>query len=296
MLKNLYIFEPTVDFGQVDSTSTLLDCADIKLTKNQYHTSLGDLTPQQILSIVNYFDTITFIDQGFDKQSNLYNETLILLNFLQHFCKIINFVKDDTVNFINNREIYQRPNVPVLWALGCSHSHGVGLDTFDQCYSSILSKKINCPLKSITQPGSSTEWSLRHLMNANLQPGDTIVWQLTTPERFTKGIETPDLTREVMLKNGSSDDIDFFSDSQVFYHQINCLNIGLKFLRNQPVTVVVISLNNASLYYRCLIEYTKHPEYCYLPGFDVDYGNDGMHFGPNSHQNIADGLLKFLKR
>lgn len=296
MSKTLYIFDPTLDFNKIDPNSILLTCTDINLTHDKYHTSLGDLTPQQIYSIAKHFDIISFVDRQFDKSSKLYKETLILLNFLQNHYTVVNFEKDSVIDFIDHREIYQRPDTPVLWVFGCSHSHGVGLDNFDQCYSSILSKKLNLPLKSITRPGSSVEWSLRHLLQANIKPNDVVIWQLTTPERFTKGLDYSGQTKEFLLKNSAQSDILFFSDPQIFYHQINCLNIGLKFLRSQQVTSVVTSIETFNdLYYQCLLEYTKHPEYCYLPGCNIDIGNDNMHFGPKSHQNLADGLFEFLE-
>jgi hypothetical protein len=297
MLKNLYIFEPTVDFGQINPQSTLIDSIDIELTYDQYHTSVVDLSPQQICSIVDYFDTVTFVEQGFDRQSDLYEETTVLLNFLSHRCTILNFVNDSTVDFIDKTEIYQRSEGPVLWTFGCSHSHGIALDSFDQCYSSILSKTLDRPLKSITRPGTSIEWSLRHLIHARLQPGDTVIWQLTTPGRFTKGSDKLGQVREVMLKDGLRTDIDFFTDSQIFYQHVNCLNIGLKFLRSQQVSFAFISTDpQSAIYYDCVREYTKHPEYCYLPGYMVDLANNGIHFGPLTHQNIANGLLAFLTR
>jgi hypothetical protein len=297
LIKNLYIFEPTIDFSQIDSSSILLDRTDVDFVHVNYHTSLSDLTAQDICAIADKFDTITFIDQGFDKQSHIYQETVILLNFLQHSHIVINFAKNDPITFISNQQIYTRPNEPVLWTFGCSHSAGAGLDNFDQCYSSLLGRALNRPSKSIAKGGSSIEWSLRHLMQADLHPGDLVIWQITTPERFTRGVDPNGHVTEVLLKLGSLIDVEFFSDPQIFYHYINCFNIGLKFLRTQPIEFVVTSLNSDSnLYYDCITEFTKHPEYCYLPGFNVDLGNDNLHYGPISHKNLAEGILKFLKR
>jgi hypothetical protein len=273
MPKTLYIFEPTLDFNLIDPTSILLTREDIELIHDRYHTSLGDLTPQQIYSVAKQFDTISFVDQQFNKNSTIYKETLVLLNFLQNHYTVINFKKDSVIDFIDNKKIYQRPDTPVLWVFGCSHSHGTGLDNFDQCYSSILSKKLNLPLKSITQSGSSIEWSLRHMIQADIQANDLVLWQLTTPERFTKGIDYTGQTKEFLLKNSTQSDVLFFSDLQIFYHHINYLNIGLKFLRNQKVKSVITSIESFNdLYYQCLLEYTKHPEYCYLPAWNVDIG------------------------
>jgi len=297
MLKTLYIFEPTVNFNLIESSSILLTRCDSELTHNKYHTSLGDMTSQEICSIVDQFDLISFVEDGFNKSSTIYKETLLLLNFLQHRHTVVNFTKDNVINFINADEITQRPTSPVLWVFGCSHSHGEGLDSFEQCYSSILSKELNLPLKSITKSGSSLGWSFRHMMQANIQPDDLVIWQLTTPERFTKATNFTGEYKEILLKNASMEEVLFWSDLQLFYNHINYLNIGLKFLRNLKVKSIITSLDNISnLYYQCLMEYTKHPEYCYLPGYNVDIGNDNIHFGPLSHQNLANGILKFLSK
>jgi len=297
MPKILYIIEPTVDFNLTEPTSILLTHCNEKLIHDKYHTSLGDLTCQEICSIVDQFDSISFVETGFDKSSTIYKETLILLNFLQHRHTVVNFTKDNVINFINAQELVQRPNTPVVWVFGCSHSHGVGLDSFEQCYSSIVSKQLNLPLKSITQPGSSLGWSFRHMMQANIRSDDLVIWQLTTPERFTKAVDFTGKCKEILLKNAVAEEVLFWSDLQLFYNHVNYLNIGLKFLRNLKVKSVITSLNNMSdLYYQCLMEYTKHPEYCYLPGYNVDIGNDNMHFGPLTHQNLANGILKFLSK
>jgi len=296
-MRNLYIFHPTTDLNLIHPNSILLNRVGITLTGNQYHTSLGDLSAQQILSVVTQFDIIEFVDTGFDQQSAIYQETVNLLNVLSHRCVVKNFSPGPVIDFISRTEIFERADCPLLWVFGCSHSHGVGLDNGDQRYSVLLSQQLSLPLKSITQPGSSIEWSLRHLMQADIRAGDTVIWQLTTPERFSCGLDFLGTTKELLLKTAGRREVDFFTDEQIFYHHINFLNIGLKFLRKQQIKFAFISLDNVGqLNQHCIKQYVNHDEYCYLPGYNVDLGNDNAHYGPQSHLNLASGLAKFLMR
>jgi len=296
-MRTLYIFEPTTNLNLIHPNSILLNHVGITLTGNQYHTSLGDLLAQQILSIVTQFDVIEFVDTGFDQQSAIYRETVNLLNFLSHRCVVKNFSPGSVIDFISRTEIFERADCPLLWVFGCSHSHGVGLDNGDQRYSALLSQQLGLPLKSITQPGASFEWSLRHLMQADIRVGDTVIWQVTTPDRFSRGLDFLGTTKELVLKAASRQEVDFFTDEQIFYHHINFLNMGLKFLRKQQIKFAFTSLDTVSQVNQlCIKQYVNHDEYCYLPGYNVDVGNDNIHFGPQSHQNLASGLAKFLMR
>lgn len=294
MFKKLYISHPQFDVWSLDTTSQLIDDVNKKLTNGTYHTSVGDLSPDDIIKLSYQFDSIFFLDHLFDKSSDIYQETIILLSYLAHRIPIINFNRDEVKLFLDDTRILSRPNHPVLWVYGCSHSYGVGLSADQNSYGQILSELLNLPLMLIAQPGSSTRWSLRHLINTEFHDGDTVVWQLTTPDRISQ-IDNSKI-KELLIKdilNPMNSSV--FSDDQIYFDQLSILRYGYQYLSKAKVNFVITSiLNDQSLFYDYLRDYVKYKEFCYSPKFNVDLGIDNIHFGPQSHNNLAHALYDHL--
>jgi len=290
----LHIFEPTLDFSVINSNSKLLDQWPCDLNGSEYHTSLGDLSLEQILIVADFFDTINFVPDKFNHQSSIYKQTVLLLQSLAHKKPVSNFTTPAPKTFLSS-DVTSLAKSDEMWVFGCSHSYGTGLKEFKQCYSKILSEQLSLQLRSIARPGSSIHWSLRHLLHADIKPTDVVIWQITTPVRYTAGIDYKDVTEVLLQSSEDRSAVDFHSDPQLFYNHINCLNIGLQYLRTLGVKFAITSLDNTSeLNYQCLVEYTKHPEYCYTPDIVVDLGNDNLHWGPKTHKRLAEKLYKFL--
>jgi len=283
----LYLTESTFDFSQVDSSSKLISKYKENLPPGVYHTSLGDLTVDQIIQLSSQFDVIKLEPQGFNFDSDVYKESLILLRYL---CQQKSNSNLDITQFTNHPDINTRSPQPTLWVFGCSHSHGFGLKPGESNYGQLLSQQLNMPLKLITRPGSSLHWSYRHLFNAPIESQDIVVWQLTTPNRFSKF--NGDSVQEIGL--GSSKDrklVDSITEEQLFFNQISLLNTGVRFLRLTGCKFLLTSINEFGSMYDYVLEYVKYPEYCPNYGVNIDKGTDGLHAGPLSHQAIAQCLL-----
>jgi len=291
--KILNITCSTFDVSDTIPNSILVTNVNQDLSGDEYHTSLGDLTPSEIIKVVPAFNEIKFYPNGFDQTSSVYFETVILLTSLSHRIKVSNFDAGIVKNF-TDIDVVSRDPEPTLWVFGCSHSHGVGLTLPEQRYSNILQKHLGLPLKSITMPGSSIQWSFRHLINANIQPGDTVIWQLTTPDRLTWADPSP---TEIMLsKTKKKDLVNVWNDSQSLFHTLSILNAGVQYLRSKSVKFAITSiLNLQSLFYQYLVEYVKYPEFCYTPDWLKDLGTDNLHAGPLSHQALAQALVDHLQ-
>ena len=187
MTKTLHLFNPIVDFGFLNAESILINNVNIKVVADQYHTSLGDLSAEEIITISKHFDVVNFVQDQFDINSNLYRETVLLLQFLKHRCRVTNFHGNQEVVLTDTcQNLTRHSNDPVVWVFGCSHTAGVGLLPKEKSFGTLLGEAIGVPTKIIAQGGSSTHWSLRHLIAADIQQQDTVVWQLTVPERITQ--------------------------------------------------------------------------------------------------------------
>jgi hypothetical protein len=290
--KVLHLTHPEFDVSEILANSTLLCDVTQDLAGSQYHTSLGDLSNQEILKISKKFDTINFLKNNFDTNSDIYFETLLLLNSLSHQKSITGYTQPGVENLLS-LDVQHRPQEPVLWVFGCSHSYGSGLLSNELNFGQHMSAKCKMPLKLIAKPGSSISWSFRHLSDSNFRTGDIVVWQITSPERISYGFPP----EEIQLSNCEDPHIlETFTDQHLMFSSFSTVKQGIKFLRTQPVKFVITSISGKSpLFYPCLLEYTKYPEYCYIPKIFLDRGNDQNHPGPLSHKALAQHLLDHLQ-
>ena len=290
--KLLHLTHPTFDVSALLPNSRLLCDITQSLDHAEYHTSLGDLDNHEILKISRDFDTVNFINNNFDINSDIYFETLLLLNSMSHKKSITGYQKSTVENFLSC-DVEQRPQHPVLWVFGCSYSHGTGLYPEELNFGQHMSQKLGMELKLVSLPGSSTDWSLRHLMCANFQPGDIVVWQITSPDRLSYGLPPTEIR---FGYSNQSHMLETFTDQHLMFSALIALNQGTRFLRSQPVKFVIASIAGKSpIFYPCLLEYTKYPEYCYIPKIFLDLGNDQLHPGPLSHKSLAHHLLDHLQ-
>lgn len=291
MNKTLHLTHPEFDVTQLLPKSVLLTNVVQLLSGQSYHTSLGDLSAQEVLLISDHFDVINFIPNKFDVNSDVYHETVILLNCLAHRKTLTGYTPSHRQQFLS-LDVYNRPNQPTVWVFGCSHSYGVGLLPDQQNFGQHISQHTKFPLKLIAKSGSSIQWSLRHLMHANFQEGDFVIWQLTSPERISYGYPPSEL---LLAQTKSQHLLETYNDQQLLFNQLSLVNQGIQHLKCQAVKFAVISISSQSpLFYPCLTEYSKHPEFCHVPNYLIDLGTDGRHMGPLSHKALAQSILNHV--
>lgn len=72
---------------------------------------------------------------------------------------------------------------PKLWVVGCSVTHGLGVNT-NQRYGQLIADYLNMPVTFLTQPGSSIPWAADKILTSDIEKDDIIVWGLTGVSRF----------------------------------------------------------------------------------------------------------------
>lgn len=291
MSKILYLTDPTFDFSKVCETSVLLDQVKQNLPDGVYHTSLGDLRVDQIIKMSPEFGEFRLELQGFDRDSLIFYETQSVFQYLNKTELQINL---PIQRFTDHTEIDTRLECPMLWVFGCSHSHGVGLKVSEKNYGQCLSEELDLPLRLITKPGSSLAWSYRHLLNSCIKQQDTVVWQLTSPERLSsfngKHVE------EIVLSSSKDRKlIDSISDSQIYFNHLSMLNTGVRYLQSINCRFVIITIMSLGKNYNYLSEYIKYSEFCSTYGSFLDHGSDGKHAGPLSHKSLAQRIYNHLQ-
>jgi len=187
-----------------------------------------------------------------------------------------------------------RKDEPTLWVFGCSHSFGTGLEKDQKSYGVLLAEELNMPLRVLAWPGSSTHFSLRHLVNSNIKKDDIVVWQLTTVERFS--YMEKKLLKEVILPvRPEQKFMEYHTDEQLHFQQLTLLNIGVNYLRAKGVKFVVTSIFSSGTHTFLLPDYEAYPEYCNTDNYEIDKATDGFHAGPLSHQKISQMILKHIQ-
>lgn len=291
MNKTLHLTHPEFDTSLVLPESILLEKVDQPLLGRQYHTSLGDLSASDVLELSKNFDTVNFVSDNFDVTSAIYHETVILLNYLSHRKTVTGYSVLEKQEFLS-ADVNDRPDRPVVWVFGCSHSYGLGLLPDQKNFAQHISLRTQLPLKLIARPGSSVQWSLRHIVHSNFRPGDLVIWQLTSPERISYGYPPTELP---LTQCRSMPILETYNDQHLLFNQLSMFNQGIKYLKSQSIKFVVVAINNKSpLFYPCLKEYTKHSEFCFIPHYSLDLGTDGKHLGPLSHQSLAESILNHV--
>lgn len=291
--KTLHLTHPEFNYSQINQQSILLDSVNTDITNTEYHTSLGDLSPMEILSIINKFDCVNFVNNQFTPGNGIYEDTVALLTYINHSKHVTNFTNDECEVFVENKEIYTRPDEPVLWVFGCSQSYGTGLRDTEKRYAELVAEGLGLPLKLIARPGGSLQWTLRHIVNAAIEPRDVVIWQFINPPRLSyfngKQVE------EICLSHTVNRYLpEVYTNEQIYFTQVSIINIGVRYLRAIQSQFTLISLEH-NQEYQYKIEYSKYPEYYYFDDFAVDLGTDQLHFGPLSHKNIAIALLDRLQ-
>ena len=291
--KTLHLTHPHFNYSTLNSQSILLDCVDTKISRAEYHTSLGDLTAIEIISIVNKFDRINFVNNQFTPGDDIYEDTVALLTYINHNKHITNFSNKECEVFVENKEIYTRPDEPVLWIFGCSHSYGIGLRPNEKRYAELVAEGMGLPLKLIARPGGSMQWTLRHIANAAIEPRDFVIWQIINPARTSyfngKHVE------EICFSHTENRHLlEVYTDEQIYFAHLSTINIGVRYLRACQSQFMLISLDHINDY-QFSVEYVKYPEYYHCSNFAVDLGTDNLHYGPLSNKKLAIDLLDHIQ-
>jgi hypothetical protein len=281
----LHISHPSLDCQIIDARSVLISGVLPDKLPEIAHTSLGDLQAREIIELAQQYQELYFHDAAFDPDSDIFKETQVLLNFLQHEKTIKNYQKTDPVDFYKYSPMTCKD--ACLWVFGCSHSYGFGIES-SQRYGELLAKQLCRPLALVAQIASSLSWSLDQIHRSNIKSSDIVVWQITTPLRTMK---FDGELKHILLSNANRYYLEVFTDQQMFFDHVRMLRQGINYLRAKNIRFVMTSLDiKDPFYYQYLKEYTQHREYCYTPGVWVDLASDNQHPGPLSNRSLADRL------
>ncbi len=188
-----------------------------------------------------------------------------------------------------------------LWIVGGSDSKGVGVLP-EQRYGQLIANHFGLPVSFLTVIGSSIQWAADQILRSDIRPGDTVIWGLVPPTRFPfykdndvvhvswhRYKKTPDLIKYI--------DIDQLDNSNTLLYrpiisisqvQNVCNKLGVNLIiaglapRCEYLPFVATFKNFIHLHDRFgLVETERF----------LDFGSDGDHPGPQTHQWYADQII-----
>ena len=213
-------------------------------------------------------------------------------------------VQDDPYHLRQLHNMSNKENSIVF--LGCSHTHGTGLDNSEENYVNLVSKHFGLNPINLAQPGKSNFRSFEQFNQLAFNKNQTVILQLTdvTRLKYFDQDQPTALISEKQLQNITNRSyFDVYNDKQLVYMLQTHLNYIINHARSIGLKFVFFNMggNNDpghSDKFKKFIEYylLDYPEY--VPGLitkNVDRGNDGYHFGPKSHAIWAQDIIKKIE-
>lgn len=156
------------------------------------YTSLGDLRGvDQLLALLSKSTKIIFLSPKKRIWSDWFNDNdRYSIGWLtKHYCLTASKLFDiplemDHCDSICPENVHARmSNEPHTWIVGCSTTKGVGVSE-DEIYWKKTARYLGNPVVDLSRSGSSISWASDQLLRADLRKGDKIIWGITTANRF----------------------------------------------------------------------------------------------------------------
>ena len=283
-----------------------------------YHTSLGDISQNQMIELALQADQVVYLQPEQWSSPSIQSQTEAVVNYISHRKKVLEWTRPCVPDDLEYPQINTMTTTqPKLWVFGCSHSHGSGLpDLEKQSYAHLLADKLNHTLIKVTRPGTSTRWSLKHLINANIGPHDIVIWQPTTLGRLTvvdseiktqyldqlpkeyletyNDILTTYNSTELHLKDLPREYYRVYNDEQLLFDHLSLLNTGTRYCETNNIKLIMTSLDrDQSTAVRNYI--SRYKQWTWTDSEFQDHGLDNTHAGPKTHAKLADDLYEHAK-
>lgn len=171
-----------------------------------------------------------------------------------------------------------------LWMVGCSITHGIGVDQSEK-YGQLIADKLKIPVCYLTKGGTSIEWAADQILRSDIRSNDIVIWGITYENRTVKAING-----DVKIENN----VDILFDETRLYHAITKVHQVVNFCKKISAKLILLPLicsESAQLILQHLDDYYQIPYHHWF----LDKGDDGVHPGPGQHREWADFCLDILK-
>jgi hypothetical protein len=242
-----------------------------------YHVSLGDKSISEVEELMYLVDKVIFLDQLATDDLGLQTQILKNICDKDQFNQI-NLASDD------------------ILFIGCSHTHGVGHKTVESVYTSKVSKELNLTPIVRGFPGQGNFKFEDILSEYRLNNGDNVIIQFT--DIFRIRFYDP-ITQMVVHKMGKDFDkieMGLYTEERLKYEFEQLVYRLVARLRDAKVNFLFFQLaSQTSQMLNINLFLSSLKEYCWTPNINLDLADDDLHYGPKSHEKIADRLIKRWK-
>jgi hypothetical protein len=295
---------------RIDPTATLLNNKNYKLIENNngiYYTSLGDISDtRNFCSVLMWADEIEFcppdgewsdrniVDKLDDKRFTIESETKEhLYQWMWITQKTIKNLTLPEFNSDTWKITPRKSNKSQIWNIGCSITKGVGVMDHER-YGELIANQTDQDISILAYEGTSVAWAANEILMADVLPGDTVIWGITSLYRYSYVLHNDRFyhVNHGFYKNypliekivpGS-----WIDSPNNVYQSINAIIMMQNFCNKMGIHLVLLNFFDFDYY----SQYIKSLDL----SFDrwIDYGTDKLHPGPMTHQLFADRTVAYI--
>lgn len=300
------------NFQKILKKDVAVDCysslEDLGLKFDNLRDLVNSCNKINMVGIDQYF--LSGVDQ---ENLSLYFALFRILSMQPHKCTNRPWESMFSFRRYNDHKAHRSSDGPTLWINGCSFSEGAGISAQDR-YGEKLAERLQLPLVTLAQSGSSIQWQADQWLRADVRPGDTAVWGLTNVCRENFVDDLGDWTNITIKyypqipKKNQYWNLDYFDS---ITQAVRCIKNVLQvenYFKKIGVDYYFVNLLDTNW---LPIAFLEHPKFLDLvcdieenyqsnTGIEyvrykfVDFGNDNLHPGVLQHQKYCDDIYNFI--
>lgn len=181
--------------------------------------------------------------------------------------------------------------------LGCSFTAGVGVAR-GQRYSTIISKQFGLKEVNLAVPGGSNQLIFEKFFNINWTRNQHVIVQLTMPGRFR--YQTSIGPQNLILGANTCPRYitETMNDRFCFYQTLLMARAMIQYARASQLKLVCWLIDYKGYgFTKTDLEYffdlKEVVPASVLQNYKIDFGDDGLHPGPKSHEFLAESLYNY---
>lgn len=243
-----------------------------KISDGCWHAALGDYTILELQLLIKQFDCVLFLNQSASTE---------LLDYQTNMIKTLHANQD--------RTLIKLPNDTMLF-VGCSHTAGVGHTNPSTTYTNILANKLKLLADIQGHPGKCNAVIEDKLAEYSLQHGQIVV-QFTDIFRMRYFDSISGTVKHIVGPEYSRYETEMFTEERLSYEFKKTVERVVARLRDSNARFIFFQLTHPNGQIHKLENFmAEFKEYCWTPDVTVDFAEDNLHFGIQSHKLIANRL------
>ena len=270
------------------------------LSAGTYYTSIADIGDLFNLGLtLQQADTIIYAPPPDGKWTNndMKKWSEDYLEVFSFRCQVKNYtppqIKEDLQSMLALVDI-RKTDSSQLWVCGCSITKGVGV-TEDERYGQLLANFLGLPVSFLSCSGSSICWQADQLLRSDIRKGDTVVWGITSDNRFP--LYTDNSVKHVSNMHLYGCNIDDLDNTNRHYQNLTSVYQVINFCKKIEAKLILASVLNRNIIH--YLQDTNLSMLYHLWGRDhtktfLDVGSDGSHPGTETHKLYAQEIYKLI--